>query len=140
MPAFGIDGNEIVFATIGNPFVFEGLGRYNDIRENDTVPIKDRYTMVTEGKVTPIHQHKETLNNTIDGITSPITLDNTVHYYGDGKDEVSIARERPVLTYQTQIFETQEKAAANYDPTAEQRKGIVQRIPCGIKFLSSTIN
>ena len=123
VPAFGIDGNEIVFATIGNPFVFEGLGRYNDIRENDTVPIKDRYTMVTEGKVTPIHQHKETLNNTIDGITSPITLDNTVHYYGDGKDEVSIARERPVLTYQTQIFETQEKAAANYDPTAEQKKG-----------------
>ena len=123
VPAFGTDGKEIVFAATSDPFVFEGLGRYNDIRENDTTPIKDRYTMVTEGQVTPIHQHKETIDNTIDGIKAPITLDNSVNYYGEGGDDTSIARERPVLTYQTQIFETEEKAAANYDATAEQKKG-----------------
>ncbi|MFQ9922888.1 MAG: SdrD B-like domain-containing protein [Beduini sp.] len=123
VPAFGTDGNEIVFATQTNPFIFEGLGRYNDIRETDSTPIKDRYTMVTEGKVTPIHQHKETVDNTIDGIKTPISVDNLINYYGEGEAQVSIARERPVLTYQTQIFDSQEKAEANYDPAAVQKNG-----------------
>ena len=116
VPAVGSDGKEVTFATTSDPFIFEGTGRYNDIRQNDSYQIADRFEMVMAGTIKPIHEHNILMDNTIDNDVTSINVVEEVKFQGAGQVTKEIARERPVLTYQTQIFNTEDEAMVNYDP------------------------
>ena len=127
IPALGNDTKEVLFASVQNPFVLKGEGRYRDIRTNaqqSSQQYADRYKMELDADVSMVHKHQETLTNTAaDGTEQDMRYEQSVELGGVGETEKNIARERPVAALQTQIFETEEQAAKVYDPNAKQKNG-----------------
>lgn len=109
----GTDGKEVLFASQDNPFLFEGLGLYNNLRENKKTQIADRYDMKLDATVTAVHTHRDDRNDS----------EHVLNFKGTGNITTVIARERPVLTYQTQIFGSQGEAEAAYQYNAAQKNG-----------------
>lgn len=127
IPALGTDAKEVVFATVKDPFILKGEGRYRDIRtdaQQDTKQYADRYKMELDADVTMVHKHEERLENTAaDDAVNEVLLEQDVELGGLGEAEKNIARERPVVALQTQIFETKEQAEQPYDASAKQKNG-----------------
>lgn len=130
VPAWGSDGKEVTFATTKDPFILEGDGRYRDIRKDSEMTMKqyaDRYKMEMSAEVTMVHKHNETITNTDYKGTSAtpvsVSYEQEVNLGGNGKTDKNIARERPVVTLHTQIFDKQEAAEKVYDKDAEQKNG-----------------
>ncbi len=116
VPALGSDNKEVTFATTTDPFIFEGTGRYNDTRQNDSYQIADRFEMTMAGTIKPIHEHNVLMDNTIDDNVTAVNVVEEVKFEGAGQITKEIARERPVITYQTQIFNTEDEAKVIYNP------------------------
>lgn len=120
IPEMGTDGNEVLFASAAEPFTFEGLGLYNNIRENDSTKIADRYNMKLDAKMSAVHEHVE---ERVDADGNNYVIKDELTFAGIGNVTTAIARERPVLTYQTQIFSNETEASAPYQFNAVQKKG-----------------
>lgn len=115
-------GSPIVFATTADPIVFTGTGLYHDIRteeEKQSQAIQDVYKMRVRGYTYPMHGHAEVTE--VAGTAE--TFEKEVNY--DRQDEIqkTIIRERPVLTFQTQIFSSEAEASAAYADSAVQKTG-----------------
>lgn len=127
IPALGNDTKEVVFASMAKPFLLRGEGRYRDIRtdaQQAAQQYPDRYKMELDADVSMIHKHQETLENTsADGTVQKLDYVQSVELGGAGETEKNIARERPVVALQTQIFEKEAQAEKAYDADAKQKNG-----------------
>lgn len=130
IPDMGNDGNEVVFAPQGEPFEFKGLGRYRDIRtdaekQGRLKTYADRYDMKIYASKDFYHSHEEDIDNSIAGKKGTTTkkYSSDVHLHAKASTNKLIARERPVPTLHTQIFETKDEAEAEYSSTKSQKLG-----------------
>lgn len=126
IPAKGTDGNIITFASATNPFVLNGEGRYRDIRtdaQKQTTPYADRYTMKLDTNYVFTHKHSEDLDNTIGDETNTAYFEESLQFTGSGSTTKIIARERPILTLHTQIFDSEENASEAYNASKAQKTG-----------------
>lgn len=126
IPAWGNDGNTIVFASPTSPFTFKGEGRYRDIRtdaQKQTTRYAERYTMNLNADYVFVHKHSEDVDNTIDDETNTVEFEESFEFTGTGSTTKAIARERPILTLHTQIFDSEDKASLTYDASKEQTTG-----------------
>ncbi len=126
IPAWGTDGNVVTFASATDPFVFEGEGRYRDIRtdaQKNTIAYADRYTMKLDADYKFVHKHNEIVTNTIEDETNDVDFEESVQFTGSATTTKAIARERPIMTLHTQIFDSSEKASATYQADKQQKMG-----------------
>ncbi|MDE6110661.1 MAG: hypothetical protein K2F65_01960, partial [Eubacterium sp.] len=122
----GSPSNQVVFATVDEPFVLQGNGRYRDIRTDVQMqknPASDIFDFRIDGNFSFVHGHSETISNTEGNETEDKEFNEDIEFTGTGYTTNRIYRERPIVTLHTQIFETEEKAAAQYKENAEQIKG-----------------
>ncbi len=128
VPAKGTDGNDVVFVSNLDPIKLKGIGRYHRTTPTGGTTIaNDTYNMNITAESNYIHDHLETTEN-IDGSIGTDFGIEEVAYSGEGEVTTLIRRERPVLTFQTQVFDTEAEAATKYEPATNLANEQPQKI------------
>ncbi len=116
IPATAADGSDVVLVNNSNPIKLHGIGRYHRTTPSGAQSFaNDTYNMNIKATSDYIHDHLEKTEN-IDGSAGADFGTENIPYEGKGEVTTLIRRERPVLTFQTQIFETEAEAEEKYNP------------------------